>query len=1180
MEEKTAHEADDGPATHPFSIALSPTTAMSVREGAFVRHLSYVASSCVLLRTNDDTPPPAASLCYPRLSNAIIAVRAQPCTLHIFRGRRLCRVIEFSSPISDVGGLLPGADRDAVGNAGDLLCMVVCRDGKAYALPAAEVLEKSSRDTPTAAALAAPAAFADDERSGTTGGSAALRQTRTSSSSSVGIFDDLVPTIVSSSEQQRRQSSSNASNGNSSSSGGAVSVGALGGLVVRAQDRWVAFAHLGARRIVSCSRGGGAIAAVAGIVDRASLYTIEAVAGDTAAAGRCLASLDGVDGAAPTTISLVWMRGNQETSMPADMVSVGGGEKGFPLPARVFRALFGAELALSGTPFSPQPASAPLSGGDVGGGSGSRSSSISRKPAVILVGDETGVVRWVPLHPCPGVTGGILATVDQTVVAMLPKINFQSKAIGILIVGAKGAVLSLAEAPSQRTSRKRARAATAAAAAAGSGDRMDCGSGEIGLPRLRRRVLRLPFPAASACSTPGFLVHSHAGALFASSIPDGCSEEDHEREASGEPLDATDTDGRAADFCFTNQVDLRPVRLPLPCETVYVAVAHVQTEAEVNAGQGPPSPTPRALVVSLSRRGRLVGFFAPQSVEELEGWGLDAGKGGVRVGGSAGVERRVRSQLERLSDVSRQCAGLSAESAARDREIRILRGATRLIPTLTAGARDAGGASCGRDSFGEDMRHRERMGRLDGGLSPALGHAVEMVPDVEEDSSCGWLSETTGVYKALRVKLRVRMWVLEGGHASGLPAPGEDGAGRWFVVTQMFSEAVGEDGAAGEGWSLSASAALPMGSLRHGREWSSSMSATLPSTRPVAVTCWLQFRFEGGLRRSESAGDDVVATASGGPGPAQSNGDGRIAGEAAAGVCVELGTTHFDILDWSIILPSVPGSDAAVREAAHGRGASFCGPPLVIADILERAPTSASPPGRLSEPKPASLLPKLASLPATWGTFRLRVAIQDCDVRTVLTRLVYGDSALPAAPVSNNGFAPAWGRINASTAEIGIRVAGQVAVLRASECGVVAGGTRADGSSGSCTAVEIAVTCSHAAMGPLVREALVRRVTMGALGRRGSGDRHGGATGESAARRVGRRRAVLARGDAAARLTREVHPLREAVVEASDAARALGITRMRDGPQLETGYEALALMGRVGQIYHALRCQQERGTLL
>lgn len=1229
--------AAKAPPPRPFSVVLAPGTTVNMRGGSghFVRYLycgdtqatGRLTSGAADKRSSSGLNSGSSSTSSaPPLSDVIIAVKAQPCTLHLFRGRRLCRVVEFDSPVVDVAGVLPRPPQGP--EAQLLLCVVVCRDGTTYALPAAEVLEgrrQAPADTPGRVSTVtghsvggskkqqngdndtAPATvLTQNKHKAQNNDRAPPSSSSSTAASKVDIFEDLAPTMVDdiplSSKHPQQRHGSHAGNGTTANGGGdggrsSVATGSgtipLAGLVLRAHNRWVVCTHFGARRVASCP---GDIAAVVGIVDRASLYGLPAGSSDTGSGGgvlpttraRFVCTVDGVDGAAPTTVTVVWageqrqVAGGGTARIDSTGVAIGDNKGGFPLPPRVFRALFGAELALSATPFPRHQPAAPAaddrSDTCVARAAESSRSGPANGPAVLLVGDEMGTVRWAPLHPCPGVVGGVLANLgDQAVVATVPQLDSEGKVVGLLAVGAKGGVLSLTETP-RRTSRKRARPETAAGGGLDGetitveGDRPE----GTGPPCLRRRVFKLPFRVSSGCSTPGFLVHCHAGALFATAIP---QEVPPEEELEGR--DVRGAGGKLLD-CSDTQTSLRPVRLPLPSETIDVAVARVLADDDGTHVLKHSPTTPRSvrtLVVSLSARGRLVGFLAPSSTEELEGWGLDTGKGGVRVGGTAGIERRVRCQLERLSNVGLQCAALSAESVKRDAEIRILRGATRLIPTLVAACGGGNGTS----------------GSWDGGaVSPALGHAVSMGPDAEQTAtSFDEVMGEAGLSDTLRVRLLVKLWSLDGARATGLPKPGAEGAGRWFLVTQVVSEmAVGPadggwmtSGATAEGWAWSTSAAVPMSSLRQGRAWSKSLPLTLPSARPVVVTSWLQFCFAGDVCVSESAAGGGAARETAARVPAGGCGSEICGVEAAEGVCLELGRARFDILDWGVPLPSVPASMAAVRAAAAGRGACFCGPEMAIADFLERSskfpadrPRSAGGKAFASMFSFAASAPPVTQLPVAWGNFRLLVASLDGDSGALLARLVRNWASPSAGSAHQNAFAPAMGARSGArsgggdSAEVAVRVAGQVAVLRAHPFpGIKAAGTVWGGGSGGGggaqarssqqraeKVIEIAVTCSHEAMSPLVRQALLRRASV-SKGRDGSDK---------------------ARGEAAARLTRGLHPLRQAVNDVSDSARALGVARAREGPQLGTAKEALSLLGTVGGIYQTLRLQQGGGAVV
>ncbi|CAB1118015.1 unnamed protein product [Ectocarpus sp. CCAP 1310/34] len=938
----------------------------------------------------------------------------------------------------------------------------------------------------------------------------------------------------------------------------------------------------------------GATAAVSGIIDRAASYDVGSET--PTVVGRHLGALDGIDGAAPTTSCTVWVE---------DGSAALGDGKGFPLPLLVFRSLFGAELSRRRGAAPPSPTQRPT------GQSADLSATRTKTATVVLVGDRAGSVRWSPVPPLAGVSGGVLACLPgekTAVVATLPQLDAESRAIGVLVVGANGTVLSLAAAgiagscrgkisrkrprPDNVEARAGGRAATGGDesttatedvdwAAAAAAQPVETRNAQAPPPSVCRRRLGLPFPVASACSAPGFLVHCHAGALFATALPMASGGPDNLALAQRLSSRPRRVGSRGASPAV---LPLRPVRLPLPCDTVGVAVAPVLAAAAAAEGAGTTSSDTtagllRTLVLSFSAGGRLVGFMAPRSVEELEGWSLDTGKGGVRAGGGAGVERRVRCQLERLSSLGRQCAALSAESAERDREMRVLRGATVLLPLLAAASASA------------------RSGNGTGGASQTpsetFGHSVSMAPDTQQEAAGFGVAYGGGPgavqADALRVRLCVRLWPREGGRASGelqAVAEGEDGgAGRWFVVSRIVEEGGGTgsgvgrgygDENVGEGWAWSTSSMVPMGPLCQGWPWSSSAELILPSARPVTVTSWLQFRYD-----ANGGGCDRDGWSPGG------GAGGENAHEEAAGVCVELGISRFDVLDWGVRLPAVPRSAAAVRAASRGRGSSFCGPVLAIADVFGGSPFAAGcrrggsggggggdSAGNASVGMRAVSTAARPAVPASWSSFRLYVRCSDRDVGALLALLLRPLTTPP--PLDSGG----GGGGDGGQAEVAVRVAGQVAIVRATDCAPAGGESdaRARAAAGP-TAADIAVTCSHPAMAPLVREALVRRagsllVSSPENGRErepGVGNSGGSESGEIGVRH---------QGDAAARLAREIYPIRQAVADVGDAARALGAERAANGPSTKSAKEALALMYRMGEIYQSLRRQQETADLV
>ena len=423
----------------PFSVVLAPAALVAVQNqqhggcAALIRHLHVPQHSS----SNTNTEGGRARKQSPArrsspLSGVVVAVRAQPCVLHLFRGRRLCRVVEFPSPISDFAGVPAGCPR--LSRFG-LLCVAVCRDGTSYALPIAEVLDAergdtSHQDTTTegrtgvvAGSVGGNNSVSDDVGSAESTAVRKRSSARPSSTAPLGIFEDLAPTILgrdpsSPPEQaphQQQCGKRSGSSGSSNSSGSSGSGGSVGGLVLRAQERWAVFSHLGARTVVACS--GLTAAAVAGIIDHAAVYGLAGWQREhgTTPVGRCLASLDGVDGAAPTTSCMVWMEDGRGAS---------GDGKGFSLPSRVFRALFGAELALPQSTPSSSPPPPPTHVNDATNANhDAASSEPPMQPSVILLGDAAGGVRWAPARPHRGVSGGVLANLATSIIGVFPQLN-------------------------------------------------------------------------------------------------------------------------------------------------------------------------------------------------------------------------------------------------------------------------------------------------------------------------------------------------------------------------------------------------------------------------------------------------------------------------------------------------------------------------------------------------------------------------------------------------------------------------------------------------------------------------------------------------------------------------------------------------------------------------------------
>lgn len=1155
MPEGSTRDPETDP--RPFSVLIAPTTVVKLDGGSvFVRHLPL---------WHDEAPTKASM--HPGLSSIVIVVKAQARVLHFFRGRRLSRVVEFPSSIVDVAGPPRGAShvmRSGPAHS-SILCLVMCRNGTAYALPTAEILGASHGTRQGPASKDEPKRGSNSTALETT----PQKKSRLSCASEpLGLFDDLAPTLIDgdrvpppSPSQRKTEDKPSGANGGADDRIRSNRVSGMGyqiGFVLRAQEQWAIFDHLGAKTVAICDSG--TTVAVAGIVDAASLYRLlwKPVESENHA-GQRVGTLSSVDGATPVSSCVVWMGdGGSGEGSPSVNYSAWSNGKGFSLNPQVFRAMFGPELArLGNSTMGSQP-----------------TQSACLKPAVFIVGDEAGVVRWSPVPPHPVVPGGVLVKLGKAIVGTLPQLEGACPdASGLLIVGADGTVMNVtAVGTSCEVDKERARpkgepggqvdgGVTSPGCEGGCVENTET-DGTMDVISIRRRTLKIPFPIACPCSVPGFLVHCHAGALFASALPEWGGTDDRGRDVGGNregggslptrqgdgdmllPASRAPTSAIEVADSESVRVPLRPVRIPLPCETIAIAAAPVLAEGSAGKSSADKAVVvSQTLIVCLSRRGKLLGFMAPRSSDELEGWGLDSGKGGVRVGGSAGVERRARCQLERLSNVGRQCAVLSRESAERDREIRILRGATGLLPTLSADA----------ERRLAPEKQVVRGSNHDG--SSVLGHSLSMAADAAENASDGFEIRTMQQAEALRVRLSTRLWLKERDRARELPTAGEEGYGRWFIVTRVLYETREyENGTAkGEGWAWSSSTPVSMATLRQGRPWISSASLSLPSPEPVTVSSWLQFRF----REKSDDGKNGEILQHIDPG----------------GCCVELGSSRFDVLDWGVVLPTAPSSAAGVREAALGRGACFCGPDLIIADILERPLSSTD--DRDVYRHEASPAVARTTLPAEWGKFRLRVVSCYRDAGTLLWTLLNARNAPPA------DLREAMMEGRNAPAEMALRVAGQVVVLRATELGVggETAGDRRDTprEMGRVLGdVEIVVMCSHEAMAPVVREALLWRSRALALplGAKG-GAAHCGGSGSICGDGPDKVR-MMARADAAARLSREVHVMGKALANASDAASALGVARVKEGPSVETATEVLELMSRIGGIYQELRRQQER----
>ncbi|CAM9474447.1 unnamed protein product [Choristocarpus tenellus] len=1119
--------------TQPFSALLAVNTTIAVTPPALVRAFCVERFS----ETHQVHPP---------LTDVLFGARAQPCILHIFRGRRLLRVIEFESPVVDFAGL----PAKFVGQG--LLCVVACRDGGLHALPFKDIFrdqdmgegQRGRKDR----RAAAPDAASHSE---------GCRGRRRKRDDMVDIYDDLAPTLVDPSTQSATPTSDVRDSGGCHDS--------WGGLVIRASRKcWEVCVHPGVRSVAVSS---GWRAAAAGILDRTALYALadDVKLGDHA--GDRVDVLEGLDGAAPTMVSVVWMSDNDALAGLAD-----GDGKCFPLPREVFCAMFGVGLALS----APFPLA--TSEGDVS------------PPAVVLVGDSDGIVRWSPLRRCPGVVGGTLANLGQPIISILPFLCLEGGAMGLLMIGVAGAVLQIHLANLERS--MEANQIDTVAEGSFRAARMPS-------DMLREVRVNLPFAVDSVCSVPGFLVHCHMGATFATPLTTGTAIQDKRLHSE-----------KGGSRCITSNwgAALCPIRLPLPCDTVTVTsiqfmdpdefsrrssgclagsmsvpppvaanvnnLTDARVRSKVNGGtdaavgdtaMAVPSST---LILILSKRGKLRGFRSPRSMEELEGWTLDTGKGGVRVGGSAGVERRVKGQLQRLSAIGNQCSALSSESFRRDSEIRALKDASELLPALLW-SRLEGSWRLGRKGHGNSF---------DWVRAGGISHKISMSADNEFLNRVSVGLPVNGVGQEIRVRLTVGLWLRGRGRGS-LPHSWSGCEGRWCIAMSIMSTR-GRPGE-GEGQAWSVCTPVPLTALQRGKEWTSSSSFPLPSPQPVEVKLWLQLRFGNDAQDYSSSNRNAPNDGR------HFHKDGGLS--AASGLCIELGSKRFDLLDWGSPVMPFPGSDAAVRASALGRGECFCGPDMTIGDTFSRHEGAVAGKGFGNDPALAR------PFSSSWGTVCLRLACLTGQINSLLP-LILGQEASAlkngAARGSQDGEAAnahasggaqglqhrgdveetaggvTWGR---GYTEFALRVAGQVALVRARESSK-AGAQIEVGEAGLRT-VDLYVSCSHEVMAVLVREALLNRVlslSMSEVGSEGfpaSKGRRGG-------------KEVLRRADAAAKSARGLHLIGEAVTEAGDVVQELTISRKREGVTGSGRREALSLMRRVGEIYQSLRNQQEEWAIL
>ncbi|CAM9400865.1 unnamed protein product [Chrysoparadoxa australica] len=438
-------------------------------------------------------------------------------------------------------------------------------------------------------------------------------------------------------------------------------------------------------------------------------------------------ALQGIDGAAPTSVTVVQalqprevMQGVEaKESSPASKASGNGsGNSGscsppIELAPAVFHSLFGRHSTAS-------PAAA-------------------AQCAVALVGDSAGAVRWAAIttdrHGGAGGAGGRLLTRlgegkehMQAVVAILPLLNASGSAMGLMIVGAKGLVVSF-----------------------------------IGGKRVCWEV---PWPVQDACACAGYLVHCSGGQMYATAV-------------------VTVMEERA-----------RPIVLPVAREVVCCSCCHFDDGS--------------SMVMYMTARGRVLGLAAPvtsSSSGANRNWADATGNAAAREAGAAwaglgGVERVMKSCLQRLSEVGAELSAVISKSEELNSVVRRLRVAALALPLLTAAS---------------EARYRAHEASEAPGAALTAGSHMRcsMVMAYDGSGSGGCSVHELPVCARLELAVSKRIECFEDG--------------GWLIGMTV------ESGARVWSWS----SPIPAGELKKGGVWNREIRVKLDSCQPVEVTTWL-----------------------------------------------------------------------------------------------------------------------------------------------------------------------------------------------------------------------------------------------------------------------------------------------------------------------------------------------------
>ncbi|CAM9745836.1 unnamed protein product [Phaeothamnion confervicola] len=546
------------------------------------------------------------------------------------------------------------------------------------------------------------------------------------------------------------------------------------------------------------------------------------------------------------------------------------------------------------------------------------------------------------------------------------------------------------------------------------------------------------------------------------------------------------------------------------------------SEAAAGGSAGTDTAPAVVSILALTSTGRLFAFAAPTSADACAACELEAGRGGVGVrGGSSSsgggrlirvdAERRIKALLARLWEVGSRRQRLVAEATALDARALGLRHAAEAMPSLRAAAAagvDGGGSS--------------RSGG--GGSNSGVGSVCGISARVSSTEYGGGGRGSGGVLFGLSVTFRAALRVPSSMAACFTAR------GRWTISLHVVlaGDGVagcggggggGDSGDSGGGAAWTASAAVPPLALSDGKHWGVEMTIDLPSLSPVSASCFLEYRLQAEERCGSGSPDGI-----GGGGGASSSDDGCLkrAGssthgnrhgretgtttEDLSGVSVSLCRRRFDLFDFAAPVDGAfPASMAAVRgaaaaAAAAGEGLGLAGGPAAVVRWLfgegsqqekdeglaaaAAAAAAAATAAAAGGAAPARGGGRPPLMRASGASFVLQAVLPAAMGQGALLRRLLADNReeVGATASWSRGDRDAAMRFGDRVVLVRIRPASsQAAISGFGGLGGSSSGGGSGGSGGGGTSdemVDLHVSCSHAEAAPLVREALLHRLTI------------------------------------------------------------------------------------------------------